>query len=106
MPPRFRFGVAAILVCAMTVLSTSTATADPLLSWNDGKLKKSIMNFVTRVTTKGIKDFVPPAERIATFDNDGTLWCEQPMYFRNRSPPLPATHFPAVPVRGSCGGGG
>ena len=54
----------------------------PLPSWNDGVPKRAIIDFVTRVTTQGGPDFVPPAERIATFDNDGTLWCEQPMYFQ------------------------
>ena len=58
------------------------AQTDPLPSWNDGTVKKSITNFVARVTTQGGPDFVPPAERIATFDNDGTLWAEQPMYFQ------------------------
>lgn len=56
--------------------------ADPLASWNDGKAKQSIIEFVTKVTKEGSPDFVPPAERIATFDNDGTLWAEQPMYFQ------------------------
>jgi hypothetical protein len=55
---------------------------DPLPSWNDGASKKSIITFVNRVTTEGSPDFVPVAERIATFDNDGTLWSEQPMYFQ------------------------
>jgi phosphoglycolate phosphatase-like HAD superfamily hydrolase len=58
------------------------AQTDPLPSWNDGTVKKSITNFVARVTTQGGPDFVPPAERIATFDNDGTLWTEQPYYFQ------------------------
>ena len=53
--------------------------ADPLPSWNDGPAKTSIVAFVAKVTRPGSPDFVPPAERIATFDNDGTLWCEQPM---------------------------
>jgi hypothetical protein len=52
---------------------------DPLPSWNDGPAKQSIINFVTKVTTPGSPDFVPVPERIATFDNDGTLWCEQPI---------------------------
>ncbi len=56
--------------------------ADPLPSWNNGAAKKSIVNFVTRVTAQDGADFVPPAERIATFDNDGTLWTEQPVYFQ------------------------
>jgi FMN phosphatase YigB (HAD superfamily) len=52
---------------------------NPLPSWNDGAAKSAIIDFVARVTKEGGPDFVPPAERIATFDNDGTLWCEQPM---------------------------
>ena len=51
----------------------------PLASWNDGAAKSAILNFVARVTKEGGPDFVPPAERIATFDNDGTLCCEQPL---------------------------
>jgi phosphoglycolate phosphatase-like HAD superfamily hydrolase len=56
--------------------------ADPLASWNDRPAKQAIVNFIGRVTTEGGADFVPVAKRIATFDNDGTLWCEQPMYFQ------------------------
>jgi len=56
------------------------AQTDPLPSWNDGATKQAIVTFVARVTQQGGPDFVPPAERIATFDNDGTLWCEHPMY--------------------------
>jgi haloacid dehalogenase-like hydrolase len=52
---------------------------DPLPSWNDGAAKKSITDFVAKVTTPGSPDFVPVPERIATFDNDGTLWCEKPL---------------------------
>ncbi|MES2572662.1 MAG: HAD family hydrolase [Verrucomicrobiota bacterium] len=55
---------------------------DPLPSWNDGPAKKAITEFVAKVTKEGAPDFVPLAERIATFDNDGTLWAEQPMYFQ------------------------
>jgi len=58
------------------------AQPDPLPSWNDGATKKSITDFVTRVTTQGGADHVAPPERIAVFDNDGTLWCEQPIYFQ------------------------
>jgi phosphoserine phosphatase len=58
------------------------AQSDALPSWNDGAVKKSIIDFVARVSTQGGADFVPPAERIAVFDNDGTLWCEQPVYFQ------------------------
>ena len=57
-------------------------TADPPPSWNDNNLKRSILDFVTRVSTEGGADFVPPIERIAVFDNDGTLWCEQPFYIQ------------------------
>lgn len=53
--------------------------ADPLPSWNDGAAKAALLDFVARVTKEGGPDFVPPAERVATFDNDGTLWCEQPL---------------------------
>jgi hypothetical protein len=61
--------------------SAQTATpGDPLSSWNDGPAKRAIIEFVARVTRQGGRDFVPPAERIATFDNDGTLWVEHPMY--------------------------
>jgi phosphoserine phosphatase len=55
---------------------------DPLPSWNDTAPKKAIADFVGKVTRAGSPDFVPPAERIATFDNDGCLWAEQPMYFQ------------------------
>ena len=57
-------------------------TVDPLPSWNDGKARHSIEAFVQRVTAAGGKDFVPPAERIAVFDNDGTLWPENPVPFQ------------------------
>jgi CBS domain-containing protein len=65
---------------AVLFLLTNVAFAvDPLPSWNDGPAKKAIVEFVTKVTTAGSPDFVPVPERIATFDNDGTLWCEQPL---------------------------
>jgi phosphoglycolate phosphatase-like HAD superfamily hydrolase len=60
----------------------SGAERDPLASWNDGPSKKSINDFVARVTQEGGPDYVKPEERIATFDHDGTLWAEQPMYFQ------------------------
>ena len=60
---------------------TSTA-ADPLPSWNDGPAKRGILAFVARVTKEGSPDFLPPAERIAVYDNDGTLWPENPMPFQ------------------------
>jgi phosphoglycolate phosphatase-like HAD superfamily hydrolase len=55
---------------------------DPLASWKDGSAKSAIVDFVTAVTAAGGADFVPPAERIATLDNDGTLWLERPMYIQ------------------------
>jgi phosphoglycolate phosphatase-like HAD superfamily hydrolase len=54
--------------------------ADPLPSWNQGPSKEALVGFVAKVTKKGGPDYVPPSERIAVFDNDGTLWSEQPMY--------------------------
>jgi phosphoserine phosphatase len=59
-----------------------TPGADPLPSWNDTATKKAVVTFVERVTKQDSPDLVPPAERIATFDNDGTLWAEQPIYFQ------------------------
>jgi phosphoglycolate phosphatase-like HAD superfamily hydrolase len=63
--------------CAIT-----TPVADPLPSWNEGTAKTAIIRLVSDTTRPGSPDFVPPAERIATFDNDGTLWGEQPLYFQ------------------------
>jgi len=76
--------VSALLIAATMLLAGYPAFAqtDPLPSWNDGAPKKAIIDLVTRVTTQGSPDFVPVDERIATFDNDGTLWCEQPFYFQ------------------------
>ncbi|WP_431016415.1 HAD family hydrolase [Bradyrhizobium pachyrhizi] len=74
--------LAGLLISAATAASGDHALAqeDPLPSWNEGRSKKSILDFVAAVTREGTPDFVPAPERIATFDNDGTLWCEQPMY--------------------------
>jgi phosphoserine phosphatase len=60
------------------LLANAAFAADPLPSWNDGPAKRSVISFVEKVTKAGSPAFVPPAERIATFDNDGTLWSEQP----------------------------
>jgi hypothetical protein len=68
----------AVLTIAFASLTTARAQ-DPLPSWNDTAPKKAIVSFVEKVTKEGSPDFVPPAERIATFDNDGTLWCEKPL---------------------------
>jgi phosphoglycolate phosphatase-like HAD superfamily hydrolase len=69
---------------ALTVLAavSSQAPSDPLPSWNDSASKRAILDFVGRVTRSGGPDFVPAAQRIAVFDNDGTLWAENPMYFQ------------------------
>ena len=67
------------LICALVLTTSQAPAGDPLPSWNDGKAKQSILAFVEKVTKEGSPDFVPVAERIATFDNDGTLWCEQPL---------------------------
>jgi len=70
------------LVLYAGLLVASAAAADPLPSWNDTGSKQAIIAFVDRVTRADSEDYVPPAERIATFDNDGTLWAEQPVYFQ------------------------
>ena len=67
------------LLIAVPLLASA---ADPLPAWKDGPSKQAITQFVEAVTEEGSKDFVAPAERIAVFDNDGTLWSEQPMYFQ------------------------
>jgi hypothetical protein len=61
-------------------LSRATSARDPLPSWTDDATKRLITSFVARVTNASGTEFVPAADRIAVFDNDGTLWCEQPMY--------------------------
>jgi phosphoglycolate phosphatase-like HAD superfamily hydrolase len=70
------------LVWAMAGAANMALAADPLPSWNEGKSKQAVMGFVAKVTMEGSSDFVPVPERIAVFDNDGTLWAEQPMYFQ------------------------
>jgi phosphoglycolate phosphatase-like HAD superfamily hydrolase len=72
--------LAALLASGFGSAGNVQAQTDPLSSWNEGAAKKSITDFVARVTAQGGADFVPPDERVATFDNDGTLWVEQPMY--------------------------
>ncbi|MBI1816874.1 MAG: haloacid dehalogenase-like hydrolase [Deltaproteobacteria bacterium] len=64
---------------ALLLLTKAASALDPLPSWNDTAAKKAIIAFVEKVTTAGSPDFVPVPERIAVFDNDGTLWCEQPV---------------------------
>jgi phosphoglycolate phosphatase-like HAD superfamily hydrolase len=76
--------LAAVAVCvaAMTMTALGREPDEPLPSWNDSATKSAITSFVMRVTREGSSDFIKPAERIAVFDNDGTLWCEQPIYFQ------------------------
>jgi phosphoglycolate phosphatase-like HAD superfamily hydrolase len=73
---------AAIALMLVLGMSQTATAADPLPSWRDGRTKQAIVEFVKQVTAKGGPKFVPPGERIAVFDNDGTLWAEQPMYFQ------------------------
>lgn len=73
--------VAALMLC-ISLAAGARAETDPLPSWNAGATKQAIVDFVARVTKEGGADYVPPAERIAVFDNDGTLWSEQPIYFQ------------------------
>ena len=73
------FGFIHLLVSTSLLMAEDAAKAGPLPSWNDHSAKQQIIGFVTAVTTKGSPKYVAPAERIATFDNDGTLWCEQPV---------------------------
>jgi phosphoglycolate phosphatase-like HAD superfamily hydrolase len=75
-------GVLAACLVALSCGGAGAQAADPLPSWNEGATKSSIVDFVGRVIKEGGADFVPMPERIATFDNDGTLWAEQPVYFQ------------------------
>lgn len=82
---RTLLGAAAALALTLAAPAFALAADAPpagLSSWNDGAAKSAIIDFVTRVTTEGGPDFVAEADRIAVFDNDGTLWTEQPMYFQ------------------------
>ena len=68
------------VIASLVFCTAALAETDPLPSWNDTNTKKAIVTFVEKVTAEGSADFVPPAERIVTFDNDGTLWPSHPMY--------------------------
>jgi len=74
-----RRGLAALIAAAAAAPALAAQSARPMPSWNDGASRTAILDFVRRVTTRG-PDYVPPGERIATFDNDGTLWVEAPIY--------------------------
>jgi phosphoserine phosphatase len=75
----FLLSMMIMAVGVMLTISPAMAQTDPLPSWNEGAPKKTIVAFVEKVTKEGSPDFVPVPERIATFDNDGTLWCEKPL---------------------------
>jgi len=80
---RGRFSRRALAFLAALALGIPvSAQTDPLPSWNDGDAKSAIVKFIADTTSAGSPGFVPPDERIATFDNDGTLWAEQPLYFQ------------------------
>jgi phosphoserine phosphatase len=72
--------VTVALACMVVFMTTAAQAADPLSSWNNGAAKQAIVEFVKATTTQGSPQFVPPEARIATFDQDGTLWVEHPMY--------------------------
>ncbi|GMG85180.1 hypothetical protein LNKW23_43960 [Paralimibaculum aggregatum] len=79
----FRLGIQALAFAFVAIVpqaGLSAASEDPLPSWNDGETKAAIVDFVSVVASEGGADYVPPDDRIATFDNDGMLWSEQPMY--------------------------
>src|SRR5580693_1083817 len=85
-PPSPRQRVTLLFVMVLIVAACAdgqvqnASAIDPLPSWNEGASKKSILDFVARTTTPGSAGYVAPEDRIATFDNDGTLWVEQPIY--------------------------
>jgi len=82
MRPPGKFSLLGFAAVALVFMVTIAHAQNPLPSWNDGPSKKAIVEFVMKVTKEGSPGFVPVPERIATFDNDGTLWAEQPMYFQ------------------------
>ena len=77
---RMRNLLTGALASALAFTTTVARADDPLASWNDGPAKQAIEEFVKATTTQGSPKFVPPEQRIATFDQDGTLWVEHPMY--------------------------
>lgn len=81
--PTFRIDARAALLSLLSVsVCVPAYAADHLASWNDSESRNAIVDFVERTTTLGSDDYVPANERIAVFDNDGTLWAEQPIYFQ------------------------
>ena len=77
---RMNYAVIAILCGALLIAGQVRAQTDPLSSWNDGAAKQAIIQFVQTVTEKSSPNYVAPEDRIATFDQDGTLWVEHPLY--------------------------
>jgi phosphoserine phosphatase len=75
-----KFKTLSLAIPVLVLITGSVRAQDPLPSWNDGQAKQAILEFVKATTTQGSPKFVPPEERIATFDQDGTLWVEHPMY--------------------------
>ncbi|OPX99500.1 MAG: haloacid dehalogenase-like hydrolase [Syntrophorhabdus sp. PtaB.Bin006] len=82
MRPNNKLSIISFVVLAFTLTAAVAGAQDPLPSWNDTASKKAIITFVGDVSREGSPNYVTPAERIATFDNDGTLWAEQPTYFQ------------------------
>ena len=80
MKPLHKFNCVCLAALALIGVINTAGAQDPLPSWNDGAAKQAIINFVQTTTDSGSTSFVPPEERIATFDQDGTLWVEKPMY--------------------------
>ncbi len=81
-PQRYLLSITLSLVASVALLQVAMAQNDPLPSWNNTGAKTAVIKFVDRVTAKDSADFVAAEERIAVFDNDGTLWSEQPVYFQ------------------------
>lgn len=84
-PPLTRRSLLAVVAVVAFCASAGTmaiAQSDPLPSWNERAARQALLDFVAKVTREGSADFVPPTQRIAVFDNDGTLWAEQPIYFQ------------------------
>jgi len=82
MRPNNKVIIISLIGMILAYTAVTTSAEDPLPSWNDGPAKKAITAFVHDVTRMGSPNYLPPEDRIATFDNDGTLWAEQPMYFQ------------------------
>ena len=82
MKPNSKLTLIGFVAVELAFIATVALAQDQLSSWNGGPTKQTIVDFVARVTKEGSPDLVPVPERIATFDNDGTLWAEQPMYFQ------------------------